>query len=132
MEGSAKQFDEWNEKKKGLDVRTHIPRVRIREVWWCHLGLNVGDEQDGTGTSFLRPVLILRVFNEKVVFVIPATSARKTNRYFYPIQFRDRDGSLILSQARLISTARLHDRMLDERISVELFGKIRKAFKDLF
>jgi len=28
------------------------------EIWWCHIGLNVGIEQDGKGEKYMRPVLI--------------------------------------------------------------------------
>ena len=129
---NTKQFDQWNKDKKILHYGQRTPRVRSREIWWCYLGINIGDEQDGSGEQFLRPVLILRVFNEHLAFIIPATSATKDSPYYFPITLRDRPGSLILTQARLISTSRLHDRMIEDRITQELFLNIREAFRALF
>ena len=39
----------------------------------CHLGANVGFEQDGIGEDFLRPVLILRKFNVYMFWALPLT-----------------------------------------------------------
>jgi mRNA interferase MazF len=52
-----KDFDRWNACKK--TTQTHRPPLFSEgQVWWCRLGANVGDEQDGKGESFLRPVLV--------------------------------------------------------------------------
>jgi len=56
-----KDFDGWNREKKKTHAET--PRLyTVREIWWCRLGINVGSEQDGRGTNFLRPAVILRGF----------------------------------------------------------------------
>jgi len=59
-----KDFDCWNEIKKGIDGREKIIFCNKREIWWCSLGLNVGVEEDGKNQLFKRPVLVVKVFND--------------------------------------------------------------------
>ena len=54
-----KDFDSWNKEKKGLENVGHdILSFHEREIWWCSIGINLGDEQDGKNELFERPVLI--------------------------------------------------------------------------
>ena len=44
----TKNFDTWNELKKSVQgTQPHLLYGK-REVWWAHLGINAGFEQDGT------------------------------------------------------------------------------------
>ena len=61
-----KDFDNWNIKKKNIHAQKSGPFCHSREVWRCSLGVNVGDEQDGTGECFDRPVVVIRGFNEHI------------------------------------------------------------------
>ena len=65
-----KKFDPWNDEKKSLEKRP-VLRVHEGEIWWCSLGVNVGDEQDGKNDLFERPVLIVRKFNNSIVWAVP-------------------------------------------------------------
>jgi len=38
-----KDFDKWNNDKKGLDHKSKNVFFHDREVWWCKIGVNVGD-----------------------------------------------------------------------------------------
>ena len=61
-----KDFDNWNKEKKILESTANETLVfHEREIWWCSIGLNVGDEQDGKNDYFERPVLVIRKFNKK-------------------------------------------------------------------
>jgi hypothetical protein len=46
-----KNFDGWNEIKKRLDSKNRTG-VKVGEVFWCKLGLNVGVEQNGNEEEF--------------------------------------------------------------------------------
>jgi mRNA interferase MazF len=61
-----------------------------REVWWCNIGVNIGDEEDGKSEFFSRPVLIIHKFNKKVFWGIPLTAQVKDNPNYHKIKFRDR------------------------------------------
>ena len=112
-----KDFDRWNEHKKSLDANT-APRVYVheRELWFVHLGTNVGFEQDGRGEESLRPILVLRKFNNEVVWALPLTRRDKPGNPYYVsfeyIVFPEvanaplRSSVAILSQLRLLDIKR--------------------------
>lgn len=125
-----KDFDGWNEQKKGIHAGAHAPSYREREIRWCHFGVNVGFEQDGTGEGRARPALVLKAFNRAVCLVLPLTTSTKKNPYHVSIGLvNDKQAAVILSQVRLVDTKRLEQRIaiLDK----ETFGVIRKAVKDM-
>ena len=100
-----KDFDKWGERKKSLDALP-IPDAFVCEgqIWWCSLGVNIGCEQDGQNNLFERPVLVLAKFNLEMIVILPLTFHGKNDRY----HFRITQGSLVLSQIRMISPKRLN------------------------
>ncbi len=72
-----KDFDTWNIQKKEIHESGEGRFYRAREVWWCSLGINIGFEQDGTGKTSDRPVLILKPFSRHVCLIVPLTSSKK-------------------------------------------------------
>ena len=54
--------DRWNKLKKAINASEESERVYFHEgdVWWVHLGVNVGYEIDGKQREFSRPVVALR------------------------------------------------------------------------
>lgn len=84
------------------------PFFHEREIWYAILGLNVGFEQDGRGSEFLRPIVIIRKFNNEVFWGVPLTHTIKQSPYYYPFSFTNKiESSAILSQIRLIDAKRL-------------------------
>jgi len=39
-----KDFDKWNMKKKKLDKNKRDLLFKEGEIWWCSLGVNIGEE----------------------------------------------------------------------------------------
>jgi mRNA interferase MazF len=101
-----KDFDNWNSLQKRLDNR-RVTYCRAKEIWWCHLGVNVGCEENGKNINFERPVLILKKFNQEMLWILPMTSINKQNKYYSRVFYRGREYSIILSQIRTISSRRL-------------------------
>ncbi|MDP3763151.1 MAG: type II toxin-antitoxin system PemK/MazF family toxin [bacterium] len=126
-----KDFDSWNKKKKHIDAQLeYLPLYHEREIRWCRLGVNIGFEQDGTGTDYSRPVLIMKGFSRQVCLIVPLTTSTKKNRYY--VSVGDVDGkkaAAIISQLRLIDTKRLDQRIAT--LNQETFEVIRKAVKGL-
>jgi len=119
-----KDFDEWNSEKKMLETRgRETLSFHEREIWWCSIGLNVGDEQDGKNELFERPVLILRKFNSKVAWVLPMTTKQKTGIYYHQLEHDGQVFAVILSQLRLTSVKRF--RRLIRKISPYQFEQIQ-------
>jgi mRNA interferase MazF len=124
-----KDFDSWNKNKKSLNKRDSIPFSNIREVWWCSLGINIGIEIDGKNENYERPVLILKVFNKEMLWIVPLTSKPKGNKFYFKISYGEGNTScVILSQSRIISAKRLIRKI--DRLSEEIFGKIITEFKN--
>lgn len=42
-----KNYDQWNNLKKQLEERKEMPSFHEGDVWWCSLGVNIGQEIDG-------------------------------------------------------------------------------------
>ena len=125
------EFDQWNEVKKQTQNKELSARSYFceREVWWCSIGVNIGVEANGKNEVFERPVLLVRVFNKDMAWVVPVTSTMKNSPYFYPFHFNNQPRSLVLTQMRTISTKRLR-RMVDI-ISEEMFAEVQEKLIDL-
>jgi mRNA interferase MazF len=126
-----KNFDTWNKiKKQTHDSEGYLPFYHERQIRWCRLGANVGFEQDGTGTEFSRPVLILKAFNRNVCVIIPLSTSTKINPYYISIGLvKGAEASAIISQIRLVDTKRLDQHI--HTLNKEKFEKIRKAVKNM-
>ena len=44
-----KFFDNWFKVKPKLEEKNRVPYFKEREIWWTHVGVNIGFEQDGHG-----------------------------------------------------------------------------------
>ncbi len=127
----VKDFDTWNEQKKALDSSDRETLIfREREIWWCSLGLNIGDEQDGKNDFYERPVLVIKKFNNRVAWVLPMSTTNKVGIYFHEIMFEERTSTLSLSQIRLVSVKRF--RRFIGKIPYEELCVIRQKMIDLF
>ena len=106
-----------------------------REIWFCHLGVKVGFEQDGHGGDFLRPMVIVRTFNNEIFWAVPLTKSKKRHKekaegYYHSFSFISLITSVaILSQIRLIDARRLAYLLgeIHEEDFIELTKKL-KAF----
>jgi mRNA interferase MazF len=105
---SKEDFNHWNEQKQRAHFDKQRPFFHEQEVWFCALGANIGFEQDGRGAGFLRPVLILKKFNNEIFWALPMTKNIKQGTYYSTVSFRENEQStLILSQIRLVDAKRL-------------------------
>lgn len=112
-----KDFWSWHEDKEVIHYNKQRPFFHVREVWVCSFGINIGFEQDGRGQKFLRPLVVVRKFNDKVLWGLPLTTANKIGPYYYaisPIAASD-SSTVILSQIRLIDSKRLQYKIGDVR-----------------
>ena len=125
-----KDFQKWHIKKELVDGIENRPFFHVREIWWCSLGINIGFEQDGGGVDFLRPIIILRKFNNEIFWAIPLTHTQKKTKFYFRFACNDNNiGVAILSQIRLVDARRLSHKMSD--VSEEDFKQLIKNFKAL-
>ncbi len=103
-----KDYRSWHNKKRGINSIPVRPGFNEREIWYCHLGSNVGFEQDGSGEDFLRPVLIIRKFNNEIFWGVPLTNTEKKSEHYFIFSFiAGQTSTAILSQIKLIDAKRL-------------------------
>ena len=123
-----KDFDKWNKKKKYIDnVDIQYVSIKEGEIWWCSLGLNIGDEENGKHYDFERPVLILKKFNNRMCVVLLLSSQMGNPRFYYKINYDNKTSHVILSQIRLISVKRF------KRVVTTLsYGQFKGVKKSLF
>ncbi|MEI7621207.1 MAG: type II toxin-antitoxin system PemK/MazF family toxin [Candidatus Moraniibacteriota bacterium] len=122
-----KDFQKWHSKKKEIHESDELPYFYEREIWWCSLGVNIGYEQDGKHENFERPVLLLKKFNQYVLWAVPLTSKQKNGKYYYSFEFGKETSVAILSQLRLISSKRLLRKI--GMISEDDYAKIKSLVK---
>ena len=104
----AKDFEKWNRDKQALHRSGDRPFYHAREIWWAALGVNIGDEVDGTGEHHDRPIVIIRPFNSETFFGVALIGHPRTGKFYFPLgQIGDREAVANLSQARLYDSKRL-------------------------
>jgi mRNA interferase MazF len=103
-----KKFDEWSLLKPKINEKNKLATFKQRDVFWVYIGENIGSEEDGKGDEFLRPVVILKVFNKEFCFVVPLSTKIKENRYCVGFEFNNKKQSALISQIKSIDARRLH------------------------
>ena len=126
-----KDFESWNAEKQSLEkFGPEFLPFHEREIWWCSIGINLGDEQDGKNELFERPVLVVRKFNKKIAWVLPMSTKTKEGIYYHNLEYDGRVFSIILSQFRLVSVKRF--RRFVRKISPHQFSIIKERLVGLF
>lgn len=127
-----KEYNSWNLLKQKLDSKKRNRWTNLRDVWWVSLGENIGTEENGKGETFVRPVLILKVFGEASALVIPLTSSQKEGQFYFnvgKIGKEETESVAILSQLRIIDTKRCLIKI--GKVSSEKFLEIKKAMQKI-
>jgi mRNA interferase MazF len=125
-----KDFDGWNIQKKNTQDRELNRWCRKRDIWWCTMGVNVGFEQDGKGTKFLRPVVVLRSFGFHTAFIVPLSTSSKKNPFYLSVgPVQGQNAFAILTQVRLIDTKRLVEKV--GKLDNTKFKELKEAIKAL-
>jgi mRNA interferase MazF len=135
-----KDFDGWNHIKKEVNDGS-AARVFFhpRELWFAHLGVNVGFEQDGRGKEFLRPVFVVRKFNNQVFWALPLTKTQKPRNPYYAsfqyVAFPEIETAPLLTSVAILSQLRLIDgKRLRYKIGTvheDAFGTIKEKLRRL-
>ena len=123
-----KDFQKWHNKKAQIEDIEKRPFFHEREIWFCHLGANVGFEQDGAGDDFQRPIVIIRKFNNEVCWIVPLSKTEKRSKYYFAFRFDDATTSVaILSQIRLLDARRLSRKIgeINKNEFAQLINKIK-------
>ncbi len=126
-----KNFLDWFTLKPKLDQNNHKPPlVEEGNLWWCHLGENIGTEISGKGEKFTRPVIIFKKISRYTFLVIPTSTQIKTGSWFVFFVHQNIDMVACLHQIRVIDYRRLFNKkgFLEEKD----FEKIKQGFIDFY
>jgi mRNA-degrading endonuclease toxin of MazEF toxin-antitoxin module len=106
-----KDFDNWNELKKKLDIKSKPGYIHNGEVWMTSLGLNISTEANGTGDKFMRPVLIVSRPRYEQVLIVPLSTKQSLDYIKIDFIYKDQINYANILQCKVIDTARLQYRM---------------------
>ena len=124
-----KDFKNWHKDKKNIHEGKERPFFHEREVWFTSMGVNVGFEIDGKGEKFMRPIIVIRKFNNESLWGLPLTRNPKKGKYYYSFMIEEGQSSTAnLSQIRLIDSKRLQYKIgvMHKRDFVEVKEKLRQ------
>jgi len=103
-----KNFNQWNEVKKRTDSKIQSANFKERDIFWGNVGMNIGFEQNGKGSDFMRPILVFRKYSHHMFLGIPLSTTIKEGSFFFTFSFQaNRLSSALLVQARTFDAKRL-------------------------
>lgn len=126
-----KDYHAWHVQKNDIEHRSSRPYFYERQIWFCHLGANVGFEQDGRGSHYLRPVIILKKFSVNTFWSIPLSTVRKgPSGYRFSFSFRQSVESVaLLPQLRMLDAKRLQ--YLVGKMTLSDFDALKEKLRQL-
>src|SRR3989344_6645266 len=124
-----KNFDDWNSKKKKLDISERLAEFHEREIWWCSIGINVGSEQHSQSTDFSRPVLVVKKFTRDIFWGIPLTTKIRRVNFRKSLNLDGIENDFLVLQMRAYDRKRLVRKLTI--IPKEDFKTIIDFIKDL-
>lgn len=113
-----------------LATKTNSPLFKEGEIWWCHIGINLGVEIFGKGPQLSRPVLIFKKLSSDSFLAVPLTTQSKIRSWYVPIQSGRSGARTNFGQIKVLDRKRLI-----RRISVlndNDFQKIKVAFLTVY
>jgi mRNA interferase MazF len=127
----VKEFDKWIELKAQLHEKsdTRRPLFKARDIWWCSLGCNVGEEEDGKNNYFDRPVLVLKKLTSNSFIGLPLTSAKKVGSWYVAVTFKNKISNVMLNQVRILDVKRCRDKF--GHLDKEDFNRVVERFLEL-
>jgi mRNA-degrading endonuclease toxin of MazEF toxin-antitoxin module len=124
---SILDFELWSNKKCKIDQSKKRVFFHEREIWFTSFGQNIGFEQNGKGVEFLRPILVIKKFNNDLLWCLPLTRSEKKGRYYFAFILNGRMSIAILSQIRLVDSKRLQYKI--GKIDRDIFAQIKEKLK---
>lgn len=107
-----KNFAKWNCNKIQLEDCHRKILYKEGEIWWTHIGVNLGVESCGKGENFQRPVLILKKLGKYSCIVLPVTTQPQNGHSYIQYSQREHTVWIMLNQIKTISIKRIYRRQL--------------------
>ncbi len=118
-----KQYDEWNEIKKQTQQINSNLCIKAREIYWTRIGINIGNEEYGKGSDFVRPVIIIRQLTHDLFIGVPTTTTIKSNNdYFHNISYREKINHTVVQSSAMI----LQQKVFSKKRLLSKIGTVNK------
>ncbi len=101
------RFDKWSNIKQLIDNKNYLFNFNERDIYFVSMGKNIGYEVYGKGDEFLRPVIVFKKFNNNSFLAIPLSSKEKKGYYYFPVHFKNRTNTALISQIKIIDAKRI-------------------------
>lgn len=125
-----KRFQSWSGLKERLHSHDYRPPLfKEGEIWWCHVGENVGVEINGKSSQYSRPVLVFKKYDRYSFMAIPLSTKEKSGSWYCQFTYKGKLQTAQLSQSRVISVKRLKEKM--GQIDDNVFKLIQDSFWNL-
>jgi len=125
-----KLIQEWCRLKISLWDNERKVVFKQGDMWWCSLGMNLGEEMFGKGAKFTRPILVFQKFTGNSFLGLPMTKQEKEGSWYVEITIHKEKRWVMLNQARILDKKRLTNRigMLDNGD----FKKVKERFLEFY
>lgn len=126
----AFDLDWWNQVKCRTQKEKSNILFKSGEIWWCRVGLNVGEEIYGKGLEFLRPVLIFKKLTGNSFVGLAFTTKVRTGTWYIETNHNQKKRLIMLNQVRTFDKKRLVQRIgtLDD----SQFAEIKRKFIEFY
>ena|SRR3989344_2724256 len=124
------QLQDWCRLKLELFTKRNKIVFKQGDIWWCSLGINLGEEMIGKGPKFTRPVLVFRKFTSNSFLGLPLTKQEKHGTWYVEITIHGEKNWVMLNQARVLDKKRLTTRIVD--LDEKDFRKVRERFLEFY
>jgi len=106
-----KALEEWLKLKIILWTKSNKVIFKQGEIWWCSLGMNLGEEIFGKGVKFTRPILIFKKFTSNSFLALPLTTQKRIGSWYIEVTIHGNNNYIMLNQARILDKKRLTNRI---------------------
>lgn len=117
---------DWCRVKIGLAEKEHAIIFKQGDIWWCSLGMNLGEEMYGKGSNFRRPVLVFRKLTSNSFLGLPVTRQQKEGSWYVEITVHGNKRWVMLNQARILDKKRLTSRIV--ALDTKDFQEVKDRF----
>jgi hypothetical protein len=125
-----KDFKSWMGLKEKLDNLPTEVLFNEGEIWWAAIGCNVGEESNGKGNRFSRPVIVFRKLTRHSFYGIPLTSKLKEGSWYVPFKQEGKENRAVLSQMRIFDSRRIFTKL--GTMDGEDWERLKQKFKEFF
>jgi len=100
------------------------------DIWWCNIGMNIGEEIYGKGVKYTRPVLVFKKLTGNLFLGLPLTSQEKYGSWYVEVSIHGKTSRIMLNQARTLDRKRIISRIgtLDDND----FKNVQARFLEFF